>query len=488
MKTQALITKLKKVEWDRYAVRPYPFFLWSFVQEVYPSYKLFTGHVFDYLMVYSGKFEKIYYRQASTRKKIEALFKKNLQNIKFLKKHEKMQKKYLDQALAYNKKFIKSKDLSKLSEKQILQEFNRFIKENYYWAGGLSSGILLLPLLSDLIQQEFLLPKLVKRGEEKQINEIMGLFSQANKESHFITEDKELMRIAIKKKVKNFDKLLDKHVEKWAVLGFGGAHKLLTREDFFKRIKEEKKPKQRIKKLTATRTDEEKKIQKILKDFKVTGKEKQILNIMRSMLYNRTIEELILSQEEFIFLQFFKEIAKRNHVPLNHMKFITLPEFRQILSGKKFDFTALAKRQDTGLVLAIKNKQHVFGGQQAEKIFRKVVKEEAPKKFTGRLEGQCGSPGKVKAKARVIHHIAHLDQLKKGEILVTAATNPAYVIAMKKAGAIVTDEGGITCHAAIVSRELKKPCVIGTKYATLYLKTGDRVEVNATDGIVKKVK
>jgi pyruvate,water dikinase len=59
---------------------------------------------------------------------------------------------------------------------------------------------------------------------------------------------------------------------------------------------------------------------------------------------------------------------------------------------------------------------------------------------------------------------------------------------MKKAGAIITDEGGITCHAAIVSRELKKPCIIGTKIATQVFKDGDMVEVDAENGIVKIIR
>jgi pyruvate,water dikinase len=64
-------------------------------------------------------------------------------------------------------------------------------------------------------------------------------------------------------------------------------------------------------------------------------------------------------------------------------------------------------------------------------------------------------------------------------------TRPEFVPLMKKASAIVTAEGGITCHAAIVSRELGIPCVIGTKNATKVLKTGDEIEVDAEKGIVK---
>ena len=64
-------------------------------------------------------------------------------------------------------------------------------------------------------------------------------------------------------------------------------------------------------------------------------------------------------------------------------------------------------------------------------------------------------------------------------------TSPDYMVAVKKAAAIVTDEGGVTCHAAIVSRELKIPCIVGTKNATKALKTGDLVEVDADNGVVR---
>lgn len=80
-----------------------------------------------------------------------------------------------------------------------------------------------------------------------------------------------------------------------------------------------------------------------------------------------------------------------------------------------------------------------------------------------------------------------IKKFKKRDILISEATNPNLVPAIKKAAAIITDEGGITCHAAIVSRELKIPCIIGTKIVTKVLRDGDRVEVDATAGIVRKI-
>jgi len=80
------------------------------------------------------------------------------------------------------------------------------------------------------------------------------------------------------------------------------------------------------------------------------------------------------------------------------------------------------------------------------------------------------------------------DKLKQGDILVTTMTTPDFLFIMKKAAGFITDEGGITCHAAIVSRELKIPCIIGTKIATKVLKDGDLVEVDAKKGIVRIIK
>ena len=81
-----------------------------------------------------------------------------------------------------------------------------------------------------------------------------------------------------------------------------------------------------------------------------------------------------------------------------------------------------------------------------------------------------------------------MHKMQQGDILVSTATTPSIVPAMKKASAIVTDEGSLTCHAAIVSRELEITCVIGTKNASKILKDGMRVEVDADKGIVRILK
>ncbi|HQF57216.1 MAG TPA: PEP-utilizing enzyme [Candidatus Magasanikbacteria bacterium] len=80
-----------------------------------------------------------------------------------------------------------------------------------------------------------------------------------------------------------------------------------------------------------------------------------------------------------------------------------------------------------------------------------------------------------------------LKDFEEGEIIISPMTEPSYLPIMKKALAFVTNEGGILCHASIVARELQKPCIIGTKIATHVFKDGDEVEVDATNGIIRKV-
>jgi pyruvate, water dikinase len=100
------------------------------------------------------------------------------------------------------------------------------------------------------------------------------------------------------------------------------------------------------------------------------------------------------------------------------------------------------------------------------------------------LRGFGASPGIATGVARILHGPAEMDKLKTGEVLVTTMTTPDMVPAMSQASAIVTDEGGMTCHAAIVSRELGVPCVVGTREATKLIADGAEVTVDGKTGSV----
>lgn len=114
---------------------------------------------------------------------------------------------------------------------------------------------------------------------------------------------------------------------------------------------------------------------------------------------------------------------------------------------------------------------------------QKII-EEIINKPTNEIRGMIGCPGKVKGEVVVIRKESEFHKMKDGAVLVAPMTRPEYVPLMKKAAAIVTDEGGITSHAAVVSRELRVPCIIGTQVGSKILKDGDQVFVNADHGIL----
>lgn len=105
----------------------------------------------------------------------------------------------------------------------------------------------------------------------------------------------------------------------------------------------------------------------------------------------------------------------------------------------------------------------------------------------GQVKGLVAYTGIVRGRACVVLSEDDFGKMNEGDILVTSMTRPEFLPVMRKASAFVTNEGGITCHAAIVARELQKPCVIGTRTATSTFKDGELIEVDAERGIIKRV-
>ena len=103
------------------------------------------------------------------------------------------------------------------------------------------------------------------------------------------------------------------------------------------------------------------------------------------------------------------------------------------------------------------------------------------------IKGTVAFRGKVKGKCRIISDPFKEHDFDKGDILVTGMTRPEFISFMEKASAIVTDAGGLLCHAAISAREMKIPCVVGTEKATRMFKDGELIEVDAESGIVRKL-
>jgi phosphoenolpyruvate synthase/pyruvate phosphate dikinase len=179
------------------------------------------------------------------------------------------------------------------------------------------------------------------------------------------------------------------------------------------------------------------------------------------------------------------EISKRAHLPLSLVRYILPQEAERAVEDTNFK-RILLKRSQYCVYLYKNKKLVVLVGNEAKKVMNNLLVK-TKKLNIFEFRGTVVFPGKVQGKVKIINKKEDVGKMKKNDILVSIATIPEIVSAMKQAGAIITDVGGLTSHAAIIARELKKPCIIGTKIATKVLKDGDLVEVDATRGIVKKL-
>lgn len=186
-----------------------------------------------------------------------------------------------------------------------------------------------------------------------------------------------------------------------------------------------------------------------------------------------------------ILNKFAKEISQRLTIRLSDIENLYTWEVKDIFRNKtKLLKQAKKRRSASFFIMKGIEKNIEFNGSIAERlniiIRNKVLKE-------NELKGRTAYAGRVKGIVRVVMNKGDFSKMKKGNILVAPNTRPEYVPIMKKAKAIISDEGGVTCHSAIVSRELKIPCIVGTQKACLVLKDGDRVEVDADQGLIKKI-
>ncbi|MBI2445974.1 hypothetical protein HYV43_06310 [Candidatus Micrarchaeota archaeon] len=183
---------------------------------------------------------------------------------------------------------------------------------------------------------------------------------------------------------------------------------------------------------------------------------------------------------------FFKYVARQFGLSPTQARFHTSDELIAILRGHQEPDAARANRRFKQCFFSTyRGKIEVVEGQAAAKLAEKVRRPQVV--ATDQIRGSCACPGTASGTVKVVNTVEEAEKVLPGDILVSYATNPELVSAMRKAAAIVTDMGGLTCHAAIVSRELNIPCVIGTKNATAVLKDGDMVKVNADDGSVMKL-
>jgi len=227
--------------------------------------------------------------------------------------------------------------------------------------------------------------------------------------------------------------------------------------------------------------------QNIRYKYRLGKQERDIINFFAGLALWREQRKAMAQKISFAFEKFGQEIARRSKYPWQRIN-ICPPDYMDKIPVSKKVVSYYEKLiKNNYLVLYNKEKRTI--DFLSKKICSAAIKYLEPIDLDiSELSGQIACMGKQRGRVKIVTNEDYFNKFKSGDILVTAMTRPEFMPLIKKAKAIVTDEGGIGCHAAIVSRELNKPCIIGTRQATRVLKDGDLVEVDADQGIIKKLK
>jgi len=185
-----------------------------------------------------------------------------------------------------------------------------------------------------------------------------------------------------------------------------------------------------------------------------------------------------------------EEFGKRKGISEDLIRFMSYKEITELFTGKKISLDLLKERKKGFIVIMNGNDVEIYGGTEAKKKFDEIVGEKDSSNVK-EVKGNIAMKGQVKGRVLLFkwgdNIQAKLEKMGDDAILVAGQTRPQLMPLIVKSKAIVADEGGITSHAAIVSRELGVPCIIGTKIGTKVFKDGDFVEVDANKGIVRKI-
>jgi len=482
------LNQIKKINWHYLINRRESMLFCSLADNSYKYFKSITG--IPWRTSYILRFDEgDYFINYDDLKKLKSIF-----------SNEGIKKSYiLRESLIYNINKLKEvmrgadkKDYSKLSKKDLLKELNKYIKFFLYACSFLNP----MPILDKIIVEKIF--SYFPDVDEEQKQKWLRILIYPLKENEHTKEERSFYKLCelYKNKDKRFNKDLIKHIKSFGWIG--GRYlweNSWTEKDvknriniFFQQKRNSKKELLHLNEIKNSRKNEENKLIKKLK-INSLSEFKKYIAIAKDFAFLRVWRTDVIYRVFYESRDIFLEVARRVGLKeINDIRFLTFSEVVKTAKYEKLAISAkeLKTRKKNYVMLSDDRECKILSGREWKNKLQIIINKNSPK---GKgVKGNVAFSGRVKGLVKIVKIDNDLNKIKKGDIMVAVMTFPHFISAMEKASAFITDEGGILCHAAIVAREMKKPCIIGTKFATKILKDGDLVEVDANKGVVKILK
>ncbi len=324
--------------------------------------------------------------------------------------------------------------------------------------------------------------------DEKEAENLFNLISTSSTETVVEKEQEAFLDLAIKPKNKQ-NLLVPRHVEKygWMSMRFfiGDSWNNQSILNRLNRISKKEAEVELIKRVNKRR-EIESAIKLAIKNF--SKKDKGVVKQVRDMVYLRNQRADFFHESGYHIKPFLDKVARTLDVSYSDLLNICVPEIISALKGD-FDYKkCIDERKKNFIIYHNFNEPVVLQGIEVENYLKDKSFLNLQLYKVDKISGKIAYKGIKTGRVKIIKTSDDNHKVENGDIVVSIMTIPSFIPALEKASAFITDEGGIICHAAIVAREMHKPCIIGTKIATRVLKDGDLVEVDAERGVVKILK
>lgn len=497
VKENVLLEKIKKSgSWKFYVARKFNWFVEN--TEIYASLEKYQKELLgfeiatqNYLCLNGDEYslDKDFKILCN---KLDCYFEKD---FNFFEKFAKIEFDLVEEVKKYLE-YLNNKDLNILSYDELYNEMDKF--NNLYiksFIPGMTrpEDYLIYRLERELIELKF---------SKEEIDNIFAKISTCPNYYPLSYSEEPLDLLKLTLKVRNgadINKLIDEHVQKysWIKGPVEFEDTVFTKDDYKERVINllNDNIEEKIENINKVRKENDIEYEKILEQYKFTTKVKKLVKAIRDFIFLRTYTTEYSDHLFFVGRHsIFKEISNRTNIPEQDLIMLDDKEILNILSNKgvmsKEIKTILENRKKGFAMIWINGDvQTVFGNESLElqnevaEIY-KISGNEENIIDSNVISGNIANRGKVKGTARILTTYKDIYKVKKGDIIVATMTTPDYVSAMEKAAGFITDEGGITCHAAILSREFNVPCIVGTVNATKEIKDGKEIELDAYNGKV----
>ncbi len=445
------------------------------------------------IIFFKENMDELFFERGNILKMAEVILQKKVKDQNFFRKIDAKWDKRLRQFFQEGDKILHT-NLAKLNEEKLTKLYTSFTEQfidvwrDFEFIDSFDAN------------WERMIEQYLQKHKSSLTKEEIEILTSPFKRSFIQQEELELCQLAIKRRgeIMRGSPIipeLSQHQQKWYWYqdNYGNV-RFLDYNHFLQRAQDALKGDvaAKIGELENVEKEMAKRQQEVKKKRKLPSELARVLELFAELAFYRDKRKSFMLRGNAAVHLLVREYSRRRGIPEELLVEATVREIPLFMKGDKEKIRKrLQRRLNEGFAFILPNdnaKDIIILEEHTAQLHALFLQKLGMHKDVTEIKGSVACAGKAIGKVKVIDLVKDFGKMQPGDILVSKMTRPEFITIMKKAAAIVTDEGGITCHAAIVSRELKIPCIIGTQKATRVFKDGDVVEVDAKKGIVRKIK